>query len=823
MKNKMKRVISWVKSHLWLFKLIFITSVMFFVVNQLTNILHGMTWEKFISLVFRQGLGSIFLMMIVGLLCVLPMILYDVATVKTLQLDLPIKTIGIDGWVINTINNLVGFGGVVGVTLRMNRYGKEKKGAQTLATITKTALFMLTGLSLLCFVMVLFLNFSDIATVYQHYQLWLCIGSCFAPCLLLFIYWKKDLFKEFKKRQIALFYTASFGQWLGAMVIFLFIGHQLVPSLMIIKVAPLFVAATLIGMITMVPGGIGTFDVLMILGLASVGIEKEVAVVWLLFYRLFYYVLPFISGCLIFIHQTGNKVDHALNHLPSMMTHKVLHYIATILLYINGILMIVLVTMPKLSIFSRFFNWLFPFPVTLINQSITMMVGLLLIGLARGVYQHVKRSYNITFIVLALCLCNSLFISHNRLFSVLLIITLLCLFLSRKEFTREGMVYSWGSLVLDFMIFLGITIFYGLIGYFVNTHHQFSSTNFILFPSETIWFRGLLGLLAAAMILVVLYYYLSRDAHIGEVFDEQRFMELLQRYPDKWNHHLGFMGTYRCYYYKKHDKDKICFLFRKVANHCIVLGNPIGDKEYIKEAVESFKQELARYNYQAVFYNIDHHFSVLLHDFGYEFMKIGEEGYHDDDGHLDHPSSQTTWLTEDKKMDVFEQCQALSDDFQALHHPLYFNRASFNPCLFKHSEIMTYMVDGELIAYALLSPVHQQTIDLMYIHYSDPNSVKPFIYDIQSLCEEKQLSLSLGMSPLYNVGTSRFAFMEEKLINVVYHFGETASQLEKMTAAMSPYVNRWENRYVSYLRHQSFSTLLLQVVLLMFKKPKSMK
>ena len=36
----------------------------------------------------------------------------------------------------------------------------------------------------------------------------------------------------------------------------------------------------------------GDFDVLMILGMSQLPVRQDVAVVWLLYYRLFYYVLP---------------------------------------------------------------------------------------------------------------------------------------------------------------------------------------------------------------------------------------------------------------------------------------------------------------------------------------------------------------------------------------------------------------------------------------------------------------------------------------------------------------------------------------------------
>lgn len=819
MREKIRGIIQWVKDHLWLFKLIFITSVMFFVVNQLTNILKGMTWDKFMSLVLSQGLTSIVMMAIAGFVAVIPMILYDVATIKTLGLHRTPRQLIADGWVINTINNLVGFGGVVGVTLRMNRYGKEKKGAQTLATITKTALFMLTGLSLLCLVMLGFLWFSPVASVYRHYQWWLIGGSLFAPGLGLFIAIKKDFFHEFSKKNLALFYTASFGQWLGALFIFLVIGHQVAPHINIWSICPLFVAATLIGMITMVPGGIGTFDVIMIYGLGIIGVNKEVAVVWLLFYRLFYYVLPFISGCAIFLHQAGHRVNRAFNELPGIFIKKGAHFFVTAVLYISGLSMIVLSTIPNVSMVSRFFNWLLPFSNQFFDQSLNMMMGLLLIGLARGVNQKVGRSYKFTLIVLALCLVNTIMVTHAWLPLLIFVITILCMLGLRHEFTRERLVYSWGALLFDTILFIAIAIFYALVGYFVNTKYQFGSTNFVLFPSETIWLKGLEGLFVAAILVASLYYYFSRGLKLGESYEEQRFQKLVDRYGAEGMATLAYLGDYRLYYYQEDSEDKVAIMFRTIANHCFVLGNPIGDTSLERIAMESFQQEMERYNYQAIFYGVNRHFSLTLHDLGYEFMKIGEEGFHEHDGKTQEASEHTKMLNINEVEKLLPTLHALSRDFESLHRPMHFNRASYSESLIRHSQILTYTENNEVVGYAVLSQANHDTVTLMYLHYTDENIVPRFIHDIQDICEQNDWRLSFGLSPLSNVGTSDFAFLEEKVINLVYSFGENASHLEKINRAMAPYVTTWKSRYISYQRHQSFIFLLLQVLILMLKKP----
>lgn len=66
----------------------------------------------------------------------------------------------------------------------------------------------------------------------------------------------------------------------------------------------------------------GTFDVLMILGLSQLGIDRSQAVVWLLYYRLFYYVTPFMTGVILFLQQAGMKVNQFFDNLPRLFSKK---------------------------------------------------------------------------------------------------------------------------------------------------------------------------------------------------------------------------------------------------------------------------------------------------------------------------------------------------------------------------------------------------------------------------------------------------------------------------------------------------------------------
>ncbi len=155
----------------------------------------------------------------------------------------------------------------------------------------------------------------------------------------------------------------------------------------------MFMIATLIGMLTMVPGGMGTFDVLMILGMSQLPVRQDVAVVWLLYYRLFYYVLPFMTGLLLFITHTGVKINRFLDNIPRLFFQKVAHIVLVSAVYFAGIMMVLLSTITNLSAISRLFQVLLPFSFNFLDQTVNLLVGFLLLGLARALSVKVKRHF----------------------------------------------------------------------------------------------------------------------------------------------------------------------------------------------------------------------------------------------------------------------------------------------------------------------------------------------------------------------------------------------------------------------------------------------
>lgn len=168
----------------------------------------------------QQSTGRLIGMVLAGLLGVIPMLLYDYVVVKLLEKEgkPPMKRMDwlTSAWVTNTINNLAGFGGVVGATLRINFYGKDVPRGKVVATVSKVALFLISGLSILSFVAFVDLFFIRTQNVFREYWVWLLLGSLIAPALWFFTYLKRrTLFKTFFPKAVLLLFGASLGQWLG--------------------------------------------------------------------------------------------------------------------------------------------------------------------------------------------------------------------------------------------------------------------------------------------------------------------------------------------------------------------------------------------------------------------------------------------------------------------------------------------------------------------------------------------------------------------------------------------------------------------------------
>ena len=230
-------------------------------------------------------------------------------------------------------------------------------------------MFLLAGLSLWSMIGIVIIFVFGIGAEFSNYWIWLVGGAAYFP-LLMFISHVRDseFFADMPlKRQLRLT-LGSFLEWGGCAAFFLLIGYFLEVRIPLMSVLPLFMVANVIGVISMVPGGLGSFDVFMIFELGQLGLDSNVAV-------------------------AGKRLNAYLEGLPVQLIRKVAFGFLVIFLYFSGIMLLLRGVAPDLAFRNTLYQRLYPYTFLFLDRVTNVVVAFLILGFGRGIASRVKRAY----------------------------------------------------------------------------------------------------------------------------------------------------------------------------------------------------------------------------------------------------------------------------------------------------------------------------------------------------------------------------------------------------------------------------------------------
>ncbi|AUJ33154.1 bifunctional lysylphosphatidylglycerol flippase/synthetase MprF [Liquorilactobacillus nagelii] len=833
----MKKIVSWVEKRMLIFKLIFVLSVLIFVFFEFGRIAKQMSWSEISHDLMTTNPIAIGIMLIVGFLAVTPMLMYDIVMVSFVPGEFSKKYLLKSGWITNTFTNLLGFGGLIGATLRANFYSKKATKGQIIAALSKIAIFLLSGLSLCCWLVLLAITLGVIRTGFSQYLIWLVGGGLYFPLVLFFTLRKNHgVFRDLNSKQETLLIIGSATEWLSVSLFFVLIGWLLGVDQKLPEVFMLYIVSSILGIISLVPGGLGSFDVFMLIGLGTLGVPSATAAVWLLFYRIFYYILPFIVGVIFFIHTLGSRINEYLDGLPSSIMHKAAHGILTLLLYSSGILILLDAMVPNLAFNNDFLIKFYPYTLFFVGQLTSVLCGFMLLGLARGIEAKIKRAYWPTIIFLIIGMIDTVRYGFSwGVLSFLSIVLILVIF-SRRELYRQRFVYSSEKMFLDGVLFASVSILYAIIGA-INSphyilHHHIPSV--LIFPSEQTWFSGFIGLLLAAGVLWLTFSYLANFgmSSIDELPDLGRARKLIEKYGGNETSHLVYLKDKCLFFYQDNGEDQLFLMYRHKANKLIIMGEPVGNRKYLNEAVSQLLQLADLENCQLVFYEVNSELTLLLHEFGFDFIKMGEEGLVDITNFTLSGKKQRAQRALMNKLvrngynfeileppfstEQLNQLKGISDEWLAGQLEKGFSMGFFDRDYLQQAPI-AIVRDGDntIVAFANLMPVNENilSVDLMRYGRKVADGVMDMIFI--KLFEYGQAQgyhyFNLGMAPLANVGYSKYSFLEEKAAHLLYEYGSHFYGFQGLRSYKNKYVTDWRPKYTAYRRRSSILVTMLQL------------
>ncbi|WP_176473261.1 lysylphosphatidylglycerol synthase domain-containing protein [Niallia circulans] len=245
---------------------------------------------------------SLFYIAIGGFVAILPMFFYDFFLVRHLKKPVPIVKVSKYSFISNSFSNLIGFGGLIGIALRnffYKRYETDRK--KLFKGIAIVTIFYLSGISLLSWIAILYskrLNLME-----DHIWIFaaiIVVGLIF-PVLLVSYQKAKQHNFVFNKNQIVGLIIVSLLEWIFLFAYLYFIAKIIALPVSIGDFFLLFLVAACTGIISMIPGGMGSFELVFLWGIESLGIESEQMLIVLFLYRVGYYLLPFLLAAFLFL------------------------------------------------------------------------------------------------------------------------------------------------------------------------------------------------------------------------------------------------------------------------------------------------------------------------------------------------------------------------------------------------------------------------------------------------------------------------------------------------------------------------------------------
>ena len=216
-------------------------------------------------------LAELVVVLLITIGAIIPMFFYDAIIIKILGIKIPKRQLIKQSLIINSFSNLIGFGGIIGVVLRSYFYQRDEfEKGHLLKTIAVVSLFFLTGISLLS--LILLVGYRNIPLLGQTKWLYLAVivVGLYLPVLLVITLWrdKKEPDPSITIQTKFLLIFVSTLEWSAVFLAIWLLSFIMNISIPFRDLFAIFIVAACAGIVSMIPGGLGSFDLTFIWGSA---------------------------------------------------------------------------------------------------------------------------------------------------------------------------------------------------------------------------------------------------------------------------------------------------------------------------------------------------------------------------------------------------------------------------------------------------------------------------------------------------------------------------------------------------------------------------
>lgn len=350
-----------------------------------------------------------------------------------------------------------------------------------------------------------------------------------------------------------------------------------------------------------------------------------------------------------------------------------------------------------------------------------------------------------------------------------------------------------------------------------------------------------LSLLLFTVVFLLFLFFIPKIHSKPNVLEEGS--DQLEAFFRKYGHHLSHLIFLRDKEVFWTQNEKVLIMFRQIGRKRIVLGDPIGEEAFIKAGIEEFLKDCDKRKLIPVFYQISkdklHHY----HEFGYQFLKLGEEAIVNVHNFTLNGKQWAKLRTRRNKFErkgfkvqivqppyskhLLSQLEDISNSWLGGRKEKSFSVGFFDEEYVSRFKIaLLYDPEGEIIAFATLPELRIDRkdsihIDLMRYKNNSPHGTMDVLFlEIFLWAKENgYYYCSLGFAPLANVGHSPHCHLKEKVAKLLFMHNTFQYNFKGLKEYKGKFASIWEPKYLAY-KGSFLPMLILQIILLIHKKPK---
>ncbi|MCI0667082.1 MAG: bifunctional lysylphosphatidylglycerol flippase/synthetase MprF [Methylococcaceae bacterium] len=788
---------------------------------RLSDVIASLEQLSFSSILFGFGITALSYLTVTG---------YDVVALNHIKHRVPYSRAALSAFLASTFGNNIGFAILTGTSIRYRIYSHAGLSALDVAGVSSMcALTTVLGMSVV-FAMSTVLQSGDVTNTGIPIPIGLLqaagvllllaisgyvIISAYNPLTLRTANWSLSL--PSAKTTLLQILLATTNLSLVATLIYVLLPEE--TSTSYITFLSVFALAVIAGSASNVPGGIGVFESVILVGLPE--IPPAALLGSILLFRCIYYLSPLgIAATLLIYHEASRqrKQIEELHESVLDVLDEIGPHVMAIIIMLAGVILLFSGSIP--IGFDRNLSpvWV-PLFLVEISHLTGAAAGIGLLLLARGISRRLASSFDLAVNLLIIGIATSLLKGFGYREAIVLGLILALLWLTRPEFHRkaslfdEGLPAEWVSLL---SIILAVTIWLGLFSF---KGIPYSPSLWWTFSYDNDYSRFLRSLLVVFGICgAATYINLLRPDPVPGL-PESVILQKIRRIlasESSLGANLVLLGDKRILF---NPSETAFIMYQIQSKSWVVLGDPVGPKDQHRDLIWSFRGLCDRYGAWPVFYMVDESELPFFNELELSIERMGDEAVLPlENFSLEGPlrtelvsvhtrvkklGARLEILEGDELDRIMPELQSVSDNWLKVKEidEMGFSRGFFDKYYVRNFPCALIRINNRIIAFAIIwtTPNREEIgLDLMRYHEDAPKPVMDFLI-IETMLWGKKMQyrrFSLGIAPLPGLKNHPLAPLWHRVGVLMYRSGSTTDTIDEIRPDEEKYNPVWRPKYI---------------------------